>query len=548
MEYIPFPDAVGVESSAPQAELKLYSGVPWDYNYTHVRKYSNRTQLDTFLETLVKFTTTEVSFISMGEIDIAIDYNQALAYKCNYMRFVNTPWDNTPHYAFIRSVTPVSATVTHVKFELDVWNECQFDIELKECFVEREIVKKSSDIRGRYTYPEGLQLGDYVVNGNNSLSTIPAEGDERREVVYCVASAVDNNAETAEMSLYQNVPCGLYIGVYTSLADLQTYIENVITAKGSADDIVDAWEMPAAFADVNNIVKKTFSFSKKSIKDINGYTPKNNKLFAYPYSFLQMTNNSGQIKQFEFERFHTPGADDLCNFYYTVNVSPNPTLYCYPQYYKGVQENFGDSITFNGYPKIAFPVDAYKAWLAQNSNNLIMSLATGDNVPTNTGDWIGRSIMTVGQSIAGIGDIIGAIGGEQKVTGNQVASNFGNSVYSLLSGNYQAQLQADGIKGSISNTLPKAANFDCISVYPVSITAEFAKVIDDYFSMFGYKICRVKKPDITGRPSWNYVKTQNCSIDGKFPIDMLEKMRKIFDNGVTVWHTNDIGNYALNNE
>lgn len=548
MEYIPFPDAVGVESSAPQAELKLYSGVPWDCNYTHVRKYANRTQLDTFLETLLKFTTKDVSFINMGEMDISIDYNQALAYKCNYMRFVNSPWDNTPHYAFIRSVSPVSASVTRVKFELDVWNECQFDIELKECFVEREIVKKSSDTRGAYTYPEGLQLGDYVVNGSDSTTTIPAEGDERREMAFCVASAVDHDYETAEIELYQNVPSGLWLGVFSGYADLQGWLEGLIAAKGSADDVVDAWIMPAVFADPNNLIKKTFTFLKSSVTSINGYKPKNNKLFSFPYSCLQMTNNSGQIKQFELERFHTPNADDLCNFYYYVNLSPNPTLYCYPQYYKGVQESYGDAITFNGYPKIAFPVDAYKAWLAQNSNNLIVSLATGENLPTNTGDWIGRSIMTVGQSIASVGDIIGTISGERNISGTQAASNFGNSVYSLLSGNYQAQLQADGIKGSISNTLPTAGEFDCISVYPVSITAEYAKVIDDYFSMFGYKICRVKKPDISGRSTWNYVKTQNCSIDGKFPVDMLEKMRKIFDNGVTIWHTNDIGNYALDND
>ena len=270
-----------------------------------------------------------------------------------------------------------------------------------------------------------------------------------------------------------------------------------------------------------------------------------------------MTNNSGQIKQFELERFHTPNADDLCNFYYYVNLSPNPTLYCYPQYYKGVQESYGDAITFNGYPKIAFPVDAYKAWLAQNSNNLIVSLASGQNLPTNTGDWIGRGIGTLTSAFKSIANVALNSSPVYDENGNDVnpynyntgsITSSSDSILGLISGNYQAQLQADGIKGSISNTLPTAGEFDCISVYPVSITAEYAKVIDDYFSMFGYKICRVKKPDISGRSSWNYVKTQNCSIDGKFPVDMLEKMRKIFDNGVTVWHTNDIGNYALDND
>lgn len=548
--FAPMPSTAGIVGSNPSANVQFYTGVPFDKNYNHVRLYNNRTELDTFLASKKVAEFTNVSFVNIGTMNVAVDYNQMNTYKCNYMRFVNSPFDNTPHYAFINSVNPMGVNVTQVSYTLDIWNESQFNITLKPCFVEREIVATSDDVIGRHTYPEQLQLGDYVVNGTDNGLTIPQSGDEHTELMYCVASSADNFGDTSTLEVYQNVPSGLYIGTYASLSDLQGYIDTLI-AKNKQDSVVDSWIMPAAFADPNNLVKKTFTFSKKSIKSINGYTPKNKKLFTYPYSYLQMTNNSGQIKEFEYERFHN---DDDCTFTYTVNLAPNPTLYCYPNNYKGVTDDYGDSITFNGYPKIAFAVDSYKAWLAQNSNNLIVSLASGNNIPTNPVDWIGRGIMTLGQSLTGIvGSAIGGIVDDiDPTTGESIQGWNGSiplsdNVSGLISGNYQSQLQAAGIKGSISNTLPSAVGFDCISVYPVSITSEYAKIIDDYFTMFGYKICRIKIPDINSRKNWNYVKTQNCAISGNLPLQYIERIRQIFDKGVTIWHTNDIGNYSLEN-
>lgn len=525
--FSPLPNTGEVVATSPSANIWLCSGVPFDNRYTHVRKFSNREELDTFLTGKRVAEFTSISFINIGTMNVAISYNQMLAYKANYMRFVNLPWDNRPHYAFIKSVSPSGINVCKIEFELDVWNESQFDLILKPCFVEREIVPKTDDVIGRHTYPEQLQLGDYVVNGKDKQVTIPSSGDEKEELMYCVASSADNFGDTATIDMYQNVPSGLYIGVYASIADLQGYIDTLVSMN-KQDSIVDAWIMPSAFADVNNLVKKTYTFSKKSITAINGYVPKNNKLFCYPYSYLQVSNNSGQVKEFEFERFHEPDNDDACNLAYTVNVAPSPTLYCYPLNYKGIINNYGDSITFNGYPKIAFAIDSYKAWLAQNSNNLIVGMATGNNLPDTPIDWIGRGVSAIGNLAKGF-------------------TSTADNILNLIGGSYKAQLQASGIKGSISNTLPRAVGFDCLSVYPVSITFEYAEIIDNYFSMYGYKICRIKTPDIISRSAWNYVKTQNACIGGTVPLQYVEKLRTIFDNGVTVWHTDDIGNYRLEN-
>ena len=77
--------------------------------------------------------------------------------------------------------------------------------------------------------------------------------------------------------------------------------------------------------------------------------------------------------------------------------------------------------------------------------------------------------------------------------------------------------------------------------------AEIAKQIDDFFSTYGYLVSETKKPNLTGRRSWNYVKTNACNVRGKVPPNVLSAFNSMFDGGITFWHTPDVGNYALDN-
>ena len=86
------------------------------------------------------------------------------------------------------------------------------------------------------------------------------------------------------------------------------------------------------------------------------------------------------------------------------------------------------------------------------------------------------------------------------------------------------------------------------SFCPVFIRAEFAKIIDDYFSMFGYATHRTKVPNITGRPSWNYVKTIDAKIIGSVPFGDMERIKQMFNDGVTFWHGDWVGDYTRNNK
>ena len=109
-------------------------------------------------------------------------------------------------------------------------------------------------------------------------------------------------------------------------------------------------------------------------------------------------------------------------------------------------------------------------------------------------------------------------------------------------------MEPNVLKGKAMNTnLNAGAELQQIDFYVMSITTEFAKRIDNYWTVFGYPIHDLVTPTMNNRSSWDYLKTVGCGITGKVDLDQLKKLRAIFDNGVFIWHTNDIGNFGLAN-
>lgn len=93
-------------------------------------------------------------------------------------------------------------------------------------------------------------------------------------------------------------------------------------------------------------------------------------------------------------------------------------------------------------------------------------------------------------------------------------------------------------------------NSDVFTRY--TIKSQFAQRIDEYFDMYGYKTNRLKLPNLSNRPNWNYVKTIGANIvpttGHGVPQEDLQEIKAIFDNGVTLWHnTTTFLDYSQNN-
>ena len=94
--------------------------------------------------------------------------------------------------------------------------------------------------------------------------------------------------------------------------------------------------------------------------------------------------------------------------------------------------------------------------------------------------------------------------------------------------------------------------------YEVGISGYMAKIIDDYFELYGYACHQEKVPNFkaqaTRRPIWNYCKMQNAQIEAQtgtrrgLPQEAQKAIEDIFNNGITLWSDiAKVGNYNLDN-
>ena len=106
-------------------------------------------------------------------------------------------------------------------------------------------------------------------------------------------------------------------------------------------------------------------------------------------------------------------------------------------------------------------------------------------------------------------------------------------------------MQAQNSQGSSAMTALGLKDFAFCHMH---IRGEFARIIDEYWNVYGYPVHRVKLPNISNRPHWNYIKTIGVNIVGNVPTDDLAKIKSCYNNGITFWKNgNEIGSYDLDN-
>ena len=196
-----------------------------------------------------------------------------------------------------------------------------------------------------------------------------------------------------------------------------------------------------------------------------------------------------------------------------------------PTRYKGATEADEYSINMGKLPICSFPCDMYTNWLTQNSINVLGTTITSDDL--NIGSSVLSGLTSVGSMASGYGGLSGASGVANSLFG------IGNAMITKK----QHDLIPPQTRGNLNaGDVITSSNKNNFHFYKMSIRYEYAKIIDKYFSMFGYKVNEVKIPNLTGRTNWNYVKTIGANIEGNIPEGDLNEIKSIFNNGVTLWH------------
>ena len=466
-----------------------------------------------------------------GHIDDLIGYN--------YCMYKNSSYSNKWFYAFISDMQYINDSMTLVSIKTDVWQTWQFDIDIKKCFVEREHV--NDDTIGAHTIPEGLETGDYIIEeqSNSSSST---NFHVVLATTYDVIANITGNTVSYAQHKYNGINSGCYLYIVhedTTYSFLTLALGNA-QADSKADGIVGIYMLPDSLLGVNSSTVWDYLYltndgwsttggglaycAHKQIPDsnvsvlmetinvnkpyttINGYTPKNNKLFVMPYKYLSVDNNSGNVSNLSYEYF---SGNSTAQFKIYGDITPGGSIRLIPQNYKNQTENNSEGLTSGKYPIGSFSNDLYTNWLTQNAVNIPLKI-TGSIISAGAGVVTGNPIG-VASGILGIASTIGEIY-EHSLTPPQVEGNVNSGDVTFSSGLLK------------------------FTFYKMSIKAEMARVLDDFFSMFGYKVNSVKIPNITGRTNWNYVKTIDCNIHGYIPQKDCIEIKNMFNAGVTFWH------------
>jgi len=481
-------------------------------------------------------------------------YDDIIEY--NYVMYRNDAYSNKWFFAFITGMQYMNDHMTAISIKTDVWQTWQFDLTYKKVFVEREHV--NDDTVGKHTVPENLELGEYVVNGNIVNSDLnPASTESNATWICFQVSDYPDNDGALTPTLGDDVEGRKIGGVYSGL----TYLMVLTSADANrlikcydlaykADAIVAIFQVPygAINADSLTITNHTSTAGSITIArfsgdisvptsldtlqiskptTLNSYTPINGKLKTYPYCYFYLTNNAGIETVYHYEDFSSNP-----NFTIEGVVCQGMSIKAYPTNYKNSTNlggyNFGMSC--GKIPICAWNSDYYTNWVTQNAINIPLSL----------GSSLVSSGLGLGGSIAS-GNIIGAIS-----SGLSAFESIGN----IINQTYQASITPDQARGNANcgdiNIAEKRFGF---TAYPMSIKAEYAKICDDYMSMYGYKVNEVKIPNITGRRNWNFVKTIGCYIEANIPQDDLQEIKSMFDKGITFWHNPaTFMDYSQNND
>lgn len=499
------------------------------------------------------------NFISFpAHIDSILEYN--------YCMYQNSNYSNKWFYAFITRMEYENDGMTRVYIDTDCFQTWQFDIEYKASFVEREHV--NDDTIGKHTIPENLDIGEVVQEG--TAFTFPALSSAISNFYVGIMSSwqiddgsvpttIPQGKQHARICVYNNNVYSdnlylIHITEFTDFKNLSLFI-NRTSQDGHINDISNIFIIPSGAIDnaalsnphtayAVNPADNDYIFSWYTIEvndsittsnasitkptSYTGLTLKNNKCFTFPYSYILVSNNAGSNNIYRYEDFTTTA----CQFELNLAVSIGCSGRLIPKNYKGMLYNEDEAIPLAKYPTCAWSGDAYTNWLTQNAVNLVVdsALMVGG---------LGISVATAGTSSA----LLGAA--KSGATALKMAkANMGMDMAQTLVGNVGSTIGQLHTASLLPNITGGQATGDVLwssdkinfQIKNMRAKDEYLKVIDSYFSMFGYKVNELKIPNITGRTNWNYVKTINCNLEGDIPQEDLQKIKDMFNGGITLWH------------
>ena len=517
-----------------QTTIRVLRGVPLDSSYTDTIKFASASAQTSFFLGKQKYAFENCTYqrVNNSVAQPRIAYSCRVPqvadnlYDCNYIMFQNSGFGNKWFYCFIKQVNYINPNNTEIIYEIDDYQTWAFDFEVLPSYVERE--HSLTDYLFENVEDEPVSI-HYYKEKNFSHYNLPPNN-------VVVASTTDSTGKITSGEYICNLYNGLTLKEFASpiaASAIKSYIDE-FAEEGRLESIVAIQQTPFLKSEFSGNTAITEDWSPSEIKistmltfPLGDYTPRNKKLYSYPYCYISLGNGDGENVLLYPQVFKTP--DEVSEYQPTFRIVKvygiPPAICCYPLEYAssgsaGLYPNLSYGISGGSIPPCNWVGNYYENWWAQNGVSMAVS-----------------SLFSVASGV------VSGVSGSPTGVLNAVGGLAGNFVKDWQASKVSPPLNGKPINGNL-NMGYNRYGFDAkLSM----ILSSEAQHIDEYFDMFGYATNKLKVPNMEGRESWNYVKTNNVIIKGSLPVDAMNRIKAMFNNGIRFWHGDFVGDYSRSN-
>ena len=540
---------------SPTSEILLYGGVPLYNNYLHTYKVPDLGIQETAFKKYLKFTLTKYTYVREQQNTIYVELSAHQVANCNYLSFTNNGqfgetgsaeiFNEKRYFCFITNFEYVNNTTTKITYEIDYLQTYMLDIEWLPSYIVRE--HTNSDEIGEYTLDEGFNFNNEYVAYETNLNLT--------EKGFSIVALVQKDNVPTSGSNFTKYDTYTIHGVPTNVAvlyynDMNDFIQafDVLLSKGYSQYCVAIYCIPkglgltsSGYIDMSSESKKFFPTTNLVLNDNGTKTDvKNNKCLTAPYNCIEVEMPSGTTINFNLALVDTLTVDNLksngLEFYIEGCVYPTPTIRLYPTFtYNKTVANRSNGIAEECAVDLPFAPDNFGQWAERNLSAKTISALTKALSASLAGATI-ASPLGLG---SGLGALVGGLG------------SLGSTALNTISEGIQATHTMPPLHGDFNaNMLDIMTQNVNILIRQKCCNPDVMSAIDNYFTMYGYKINRVKKPNFLAslRPFYCYVQTKGANFIGNIPNEAHDKICEIHDRGLTYWKDLQyVGNYEVSN-
>lgn len=550
----------------PQGTVCLCQGIPWDNTYNHTVDFANDIAQKKYFESKVVATFVNQTYQRQTAYFNAPGVVDQFQYV-NYMFWVNENYSTKRYYAFVTRVEYDNPGNTRIYFEIDLMQTWMFSYQFEMCYIEREHV--AQDTYGKYIYPECLETGEYIFNDEMEVDGGYKELTQFHPMLFIgVSERLEDQTEQGAYYQFKYDGLEYFFCTPDRINEAKTLVKEY-SKRGKGGAIITMFMYPKELTQYISIPSASGWFNPESdlyspsvgqfintFAPMDGYSPKNNKCYTYPYRYFLISGAGAGSKSYKYEFFNNLKSR-LFNLYSGFGGS-SEIIYS-PINYKKVNVNINEAGSIPPFPQCSWINDTFANWYAQNQQgiNYRYFQASRDknfgetkadlNTAYSVMDSLSNVRLSVGSIINTTSSIVKAPV-ENMLEKQQIQYNYNDAISMANLSINEHFILPDTVEGTSAASSYYSSGMFNIYMVPMCLRYEDIRRIDEYFSMYGYKVNELNIPQIRTRKEWNYLKLLECNINGTLPTDHKEAIKAIYIRGITIWHNpENIYKYGYDN-